>query len=222
VSEPRDDGEGKSPEAVLDYLFEHRQRVGRDKVPVGRRWPRGRKTTLLGIAAAVALAAAGALGWKVLDHGKPASRGAAETATQRTTAGAPSKGAATTPTTASGSGTAKKTPKDADAWHRGLHVWRVPTEQGLPDLYYGTIQFNTACSGAATQGCWKVTVVSRSGCPHGLVMIATERQDGRDVGATEGFSGPLAAKKRVVVELDLSRPHVRGRISSLGCVPGSP
>lgn len=236
VTEPGDERTGASPEAVLEYLSGHRQRVdaGGQKTRRGGGRGRGGKTTLLGIAAAVALVAAGVLIWSVFDQGGSSSRAAdtphkgAATAQSGSGAGrtkAPKKGAAsgsgsTKAPKTSAAGKAAQVPTD-EPWHHGLQAWRSPTDQGPADIYHGSLLYNASCSGHTAHGCWKLTVASRAGCPHGLVVIATETLDGRDVGATEGFSGPLAAEGSVVVELDLQRPHVSGRISSLGCVPGS-
>ncbi len=52
-------------------------------------------------------------------------------------------------------------------------------------------------------------------------MVAQETYGGADEGAAWGFSRPVAARARVVVELDADKKSVRAGLDSLLCSPGS-
>jgi hypothetical protein len=162
----------------------------------------------LGIVAAVAVVVAGIVVWQSVS-----SSGA----------GTGHAGGNRTLTRASRDSTGGKTQSAplrgpaAEPWHRGLQPWGNPAGRPLPDFYYQWLRSRSSCAQVAVYGCWKLKVVTRHGCPHGLSMLIDETKGDADVGATWGFSRRLAAEKSTVVEVDADQNGVSGRLESMLC-----
>jgi hypothetical protein len=209
VTEPRHDPEGSSSDAVLEFLSQHRQGTERGKQPSGR--TRSSKALWLGVVAAIALIGGAALIWEVY-----ASRPAASTA---------APGGPTVNPKGTSHGTAanetRKTSAHAPAtesWHRGLRSWaRSTTDRHLPNFYYQWMHGGSTCAKYATYGCWKLKVVARHGCPHGVTMVVDETKGSSAVGVVWGFSRRLAAKKPGVIEVDADQNAVGGQVRSMIC-----
>jgi hypothetical protein len=104
-------------------------------------------------------------------------------------------------------------------WNRGLQPFGRSTGRRLPNFYYGPLHTHVSCPAYATYGCWKVEVVTRHACPHGVMVVVEETRNGGSEGASWGFSRRLAARTRTVVEVDRDQPGVSGRINSVLCTP---
>lgn len=224
VSEPKHDPEGSSPEAVLEFLSQHRQGTERGPTRDRRKRRRGGQTALLAVVAAVVIAGAGIVIWRSVGSSRTA-------APARTSApgrvGAPSKSA--THTTTGGSRTTAPPRKHktgahttgvergTEPWNRRLYAWRPAPGRGLPDFYYRLFYAGSSCSATASYSCWKVRVVTRHGCPRGVMLILEETRGDADVGITWGFSRPLAARTAGVVEVDADQSGVGSRVDSMLC-----
>lgn len=219
----RNDPTGSNPEAVLEFLSQHRQNAERGTRTNRRTRRRGRKTALLVIVAAIALAGAGILVWRTVASsgatgrahvtalGKSSARTRTSTGASRTT---------TAPRNAAQGKTQKTalhTPPAAAPWNRGLQYSGHPTRRHLPNFYYRWLRGRSSCARFATYGCWKVKVVTRHGCPHGLMMVVDETKGGADVGVTWAFSRPLAARTSTIVEVDADQSDVSSRVDSMLC-----
>ena len=227
--EPRYDSSERSPEAILQFLSEHRQGVEADRRP-RRLGSRARTTALLGLVVALALAVGGVLIWNHFAQEQPVGARAAHSTAVGTGAGTPRK--RTTPTVkgrSQGAAAAKThgpavravRPAGAALWNSGLQPWGHSTAQRLPNFYYAWVTSHVSCARYATYGCWKLDVATRHGCPRGVMVVAQETYGGADEGAAWGFSRPVAARARVVVELDADKKSVRAGLDSLLCSPGS-
>ena len=212
MTEPRYEPSGSSPDAVLEFLSQHRQGTARGREPKRPIRGRSRKVSWLGIVAAIVVVGGGALFW-----GIHASHPAASTAARDAGANGTSKG--TSRGTAAGE--TKKTAAHgaaAEPWHRGLATAGQSTTSGhLPAFYYRWMRPSSSCAKVATYGCWKLKVVSRHGCAHGVTLLLDETQGGGVVGAVWGYSGRLAAKKPRIVEVDADQSDVGGQVKSIVC-----
>jgi hypothetical protein len=168
---------------------------------------------MLGIAAALALAALGVLVWRNAGHNsRPDHRGTATNALKKGTG--PRKSATRK--------TRKKAVRAAtgDPWRRGLQPWPASAGAGLPTIYYKLTHSRVSCAKRAKYGCWKVEVVTRYGCRRGVLILIGETRGGADLGAARAISRPLAPRRRAVVELDAGETNVSGDVSSIFCQTG--
>lgn len=211
----RSDPGRSDPEAVLEFLSHHREAAERGTKTSRRTGRRGRTTALVAIVSAIAVAAAGVVVWRSV-----AGFGTAGTAhaTALDTHGARA------PTGASEKTGGAKTQKTAlhrqaaEPWNRGLRPWKPAHPRSLPSFYYQWIRHtNSSCARYASYGCWKLKVVTRHGCPHGVMVFVEETRGGADAGASWGFSRKLAAKAATVVEVDADQGDVYPQIDSLLC-----
>lgn len=224
VSEPRPDPEGNSPEAVLEFLSQHRQGTERGATRDRRKRRRGGNTALLAVVAAVVIAGAGVVIWRsagssgsasTARSGSPGQTGAHGTSGTRTATGAsrtttaPKKHKTATRGVAVAHGT--------EPWNRRLYAWRDAPGRSLPDFYYRLIYTGSSCALSASYNCWKLRVSTRHGCSHGVMMILEETRGDADVGVSWGFSRPLTARTSGVVEVDADQSGVGARVNSMLC-----
>ncbi len=205
------DPEAGSPESLLRFLSEHRestQRRRERKRPSGR--PGRRVALLLGTVVALAVVVVvGAVLWGRSSHPAAGS----------TTHLAPTK--AVHP--AAGAPKASKAAKEAapptrsEPWHSGLHPYREPGKQGLPNLYYVWMRSHFTCAGNASHGCWKAKIVTRRACPRGIAVLVDEMRGGVKVGTTVGYSRPVKARTQAVVEVDADQQGVIGQVGWMAC-----
>jgi len=214
--------EGSSSDPVLQFLSQHRQGAEQRRGPNRRNRRRGRKTTLLGIVVALVLVGAGLLIWVNFASSQSASSQSVSQRAANSTA--PKKRAKGTAKGSSRVGAASKTHKTAavpganEPWHRGLQPSGYSTRRRrLPKFYYQWLHPGYSCALSATYGCWKVAVSTRDGCPHGVMVVVEETQNGASVGATFGISRPLAPRARGVVELDKDQGSVGAQVDSMLC-----
>jgi len=213
-----DPSEASSPEAMLDFLSEHRRGVESSRSPrrgAGRR----RTAVLLGLVLAVALAVGGVLIWQHVAHQHSVSPHANAATLQTRTTPAAKKPAGGTSATKPPQPAVR--PAGAAAWNRGLQPWGHSSGRHLPGFYYAWVTGHVSCAEYASYGCWKLDVVTRHGCPRGVMVVAREMNAGADEGPIWGFSHRAAARSRVVVELDADRNGVSPRLDSVLCHPGS-
>jgi hypothetical protein len=221
--------EGNSPEAILEFLSDHRQGVERRRRPRGL--ASGSSTTiLLGLVAAVALAGGSVLVWKHFTHPQSVSLQAVHSTAHGTGAATPRKRTISTAKERSQATAAAKAhapaapaaPRPGAApWNSGLQPWGHSTARRLPNFYYAWVTSHVSCAGYTEDGCWKLHVATRHGCPGGVMAVAQEMYGSSDEGATWGFSRRVAARARAVVELDADKKSVRAQLDSLSCRPRS-
>jgi hypothetical protein len=201
--------EGVSPEAVLEFLSRHRLGAERRR-PGGRGW----MVALLALVAAVAVVAGGLLVWRAVSRQAPDTAAPKAVAPERTGADRTSKRVS--------HHNAQKPQKTAlpaaEQWSRGFQPWRQSA--GHPaSFYYEWLRPDVSCQ-YATHGCWRINVVTRHGCPHGVVVVVEETRGGADLGTAWGFSRRLAPRERDVVELNKDQANAAGRLQSMICRPG--
>jgi hypothetical protein len=210
--------EAGDPEAILRILSEHRR-----DVESGRSSRRGadrrRTTVLLGLVPAVALAVGGVLIWQHVAHQHSVSPHANVATLQTSTTPAAKKPAGGTAATKTRRPAVRLA--GAAVWNRGLQPWGHSAARHLPNFYYAWVSGHVSCAAYATYGCWKVDVVTRHGCPRGVMVVAREMNGSADDGPIWGFSHRVAARSHVVVELDADRNRVSLRLGSVLCHPGS-
>jgi len=227
VSEPKHDPEGSSPEAVLEFLSQHRQGTERGTTRDRRKRRRRGQTALLAVVAAVVIAGAGVVIWRSV--GSNGTSSTAHVGAPGQTTGVPGKSSTRT-TTGSGVSRTTAAPKKhqterpspaakrgTEPWNRTLFAWRHAPGRGLPDFYYQWLHAGSSCAPTASYSCWKLKVATRHGCPRGVMMILEETRDGADVGPSWGFSRPLAARVSGVVEVDADQSGVGARVDSMLC-----
>jgi hypothetical protein len=217
----RSDPHGSNPEAVLEFLSQHRQDTERGTTTNRRTGRRGRKTALLGIAAAIALAGAGILVWRnISNHG--AAGTAHITALGKSGAHTSTGASGHTAADKNGSTAAAKTQKTAlrgpatEPWNRGLQPWGHPAGRAPSNFYYQWIH-GESCAAYASYGCWKLKVVTRHGCPHGVMVVVDQMRRDAVIGPSWGFSRKLAARTSAVVEVDADRTGLSARVDSMIC-----
>jgi hypothetical protein len=105
----------------------------------------------------------------------------------------------------------------SEPWHRGFHLFGHPAEPRLPNIYWEWMQPPFSCSGYAPDGCLKVKVITRYGCPHGVTIQFDELRAGAQVGTVSGSSGPLQPKTIAVLEIDPDQRRIGGRIATMVC-----
>jgi hypothetical protein len=210
--------EESNPEAILQFLSAHREGLGVERRPRPR--PSRRRTrAVLGLVAAVALVGGSVFVWKHFAQPQSVS----PSATHDTAPAARSK------ERARGTAAVKKQkpavtpvrPAGAAPWNRGLQPLGHSTGRHLPGFYYAWVTSHVSCARYATYGCWKLDVVTRHGCPNGLVVVAQEMNGGTVEGTTWGIGPRARSRARVVVELDADRKNVRPQLDSLFCRPRS-
>ena len=167
--------------------------------------------------AALAVAGVTVLVWRNSAHQRlPARHQAIGTNAARKRGTAPGKSATRKARKTAAPGTA------GEQWHRGLQPWGISVQAGRPTIYYELTHSKVSCAKRARYGCWKVTVVARYGCRHGVSILIGETRHGADTGATAQAVSrrPLVPRKRGVVELDADARDVGGQVRSIFCETG--
>ncbi len=213
--------EGSSPEAILRFLTEHREGLDVEREPRPR-GNRRRTRALLGVVVALALVGGGVFIWPHFTQSQSVSVRGTHDAADGTGAGKSKE-------RARGTAAVKKqkpavTPlarPGAAPWNSGLQPLGRSTGRHLPGFYYAWLTSHVSCAEYATYGCWKLDVVTRHGCPNGVVVVAKEVNGGTVEGTTWGIGPRAAARARVAVELDADRKNVTPRLDSLFCRPHS-
>jgi hypothetical protein len=104
-----------------------------------------------------------------------------------------------------------------ESWNRSFLAWGHSTARRPAGFYYEWLHSHGACGQYATYGCWMLDVVTRNGCPHGVIVVVQETRNGANVGTAWGFSKPLAARTPAVVEVVKDEAGISGQVSSMVC-----
>lgn len=106
------------------------------------------------------------------------------------------------------------------AWHAGFAAdYSGIGAYQLPNIYYRFVNHPSSCAAYATNGCWKIEVVTRNGCPTALsIQMGEEESNGTQVGTAYGNTGSLYPRERAVIEIDATQSQApQGRIGAILC-----
>ncbi len=105
------------------------------------------------------------------------------------------------------------------AWHAGYTAdYSNVAAYELPNIYYKFLKPPFSCAQYAVNGCWKVEVVTRNGCPTALSVQLDQESNNTQVGTLYGVSGALGPQQHAVVEIDATQSQtLQGRIGTILC-----
>jgi hypothetical protein len=105
------------------------------------------------------------------------------------------------------------------AWHAGYTAdYSNVAAYELPNIYYKFVKPPFSCVQYAVNGCWKVEVVTRNGCPTALSVQLDEESNDTQVGTLYGASGALGPQEHAVIEIDATQSQaLQGRIGTILC-----
>jgi hypothetical protein len=106
------------------------------------------------------------------------------------------------------------------AWHRGYAPWLADVQRlQLPNEWFHFLSSSTySCGEFASDGCWKVEVITRDGCSTGLFIELGEMAGNTQIGTVYGDGGAIGPKTRAVIEIDAdTRGSATARIKSITC-----
>ena len=107
------------------------------------------------------------------------------------------------------------------AWHAGYTAdYSNVAAYQLPNVYYKFLAPNSySCAQYAVNGCWKIEVVTRNGCPTAVSVQLDQESNGTQVGTLYGASGALGPQEHAVIEIDAAGSQaLQGRIGSITCI----
>jgi hypothetical protein len=108
-----------------------------------------------------------------------------------------------------------------EPWHHGYTEDWTGIEYGndLPNVYWKWLS-GYSCADYALNGCWKIEVVTRNGCPNSLSVELQELRGGTQVGTLYGSSGSLSPQTPAIVEIDADSGDataMQGQMGSITC-----
>lgn len=74
------------------------------------------------------------------------------------------------------------------------------------DIYYKFLK-SYSCAQYAENGCWKLEVITRKGCPTAVSVQLDEESHGTQIGTAYGTSGALDPREHAVIEIDADQSH---------------
>jgi len=105
------------------------------------------------------------------------------------------------------------------AWHAGYTAdYSNVAPYELPNIYYKFLKPPFSCAQYAVNGCYKLEVVTRNGCPTALSVQLDEESNDTQVGTLYGASGALGPQEHAVIEIDAAQSQaLQSRIGSILC-----
>lgn len=111
--------------------------------------------------------------------------------------------------------------RDAHApWHRGYRAVYVGlAKDELPNIYFKWLPNGSfTCAPYTQDGCWKMEVITRKGCPASLSVEFGEYSGATKIGTVYGEAGSVDRRTPTIIELDAdTKALTSGHIQSMTC-----